>query len=278
MTPGTSTTLRPNTPGHAGIGSSAGAVLSLVLGSLAGVGLLATARAADLEQLLDARARTQYSYYAGAASDIEASIEALERVKTDPIWADLAHYYVAYANYRLAQLTLDDKDAAAGRLNQCVDEAKPATRNPDIAAEAYALQSACLGLKASVRPLMAVYYGPNAGRKIKKALKLDPDNPRVVLLDAVNDYYRPRAVGGNKQRAFEKFNRAAELYGEAQTPRAGYPDWGEAETQAYLGNYYLDREDAIRARNAFEQALLIAPDYKWVQQMLPRLAALQTGD
>jgi len=234
--------------------------------------------AAELEQLLDAKARAQYAYYAGSASDLRSARDAMQRLTDDPVWDDLAYYYIAYANYRLAQLFMEsDKNTARERLDDCVDMAKPATKSKDLAAEAFALQSACFGLKSAVQPLKAMFFGPNAGRKIRKALNLSPANPRVVLLDAVNDYFRPRFYGGNKDRAFEKFNKAANLFDEDQAIREGYPDWGQAEVYAYLGNYYLEREDAIRARNAFERALLIAPDYEWVRDMLPRLASLQNG-
>jgi hypothetical protein len=45
--------------------------------------------------------------------------------------------------------------------------------------------------------MLGMTLGPRAGTAMQSALALAPENPRVVLLDAIATYYRPPMFGGN---------------------------------------------------------------------------------
>ena len=115
---------------------------------------------------------------------------------------------------------------------------------------------------------------PAAGRsRLDKALKLAPKNPRVVLIDALNDYERPRALGGDRQQACTKFERAAQLFDASPQAKAEPPSWGAADAYLYVGRCLNDSGDVLGARNALERALIIAPDFAAARLELRRAVA-----
>ncbi len=84
--------------------------------------------------------------------------------------------------------------------------------------------------------------------------------------DGISYLERPELFGGDVDKAEASFNKAIQLFEKSHNLRAGWPTWGHAEAYVYLGRVYLDRGDMIRARDAFEKALLIAPDFVWARE------------
>ena len=226
--------------------------------------------------LVDATVNVQYAVYANDLSAIEAAELRFEQLSKSSSVKLLASYYHAYAAYRAGTAQMNvNKKAASAALKRCVERSGEAVKLDETFAEALALNSSCYGMLAGLAPLKAVIYGRKASRAMQRALELQPENPRIVLLDGISDYFRPKLFGGDPGRAEEKFFRAAELYKQQDRIEPGYPEWGEAEAYAFLGEYYLGRDDLIRARNVLEQALLIAPDYRWANDLMDRVRSKQ---
>jgi tetratricopeptide (TPR) repeat protein len=140
--------------------------------------------------------------------------------------------------------------------------------------EAYGLLSSCYGQKISLAPMLGMTLGPRAGMAMQAALQLEPNNPRVILLEAIGNYYKPPMFGGSKEGALAGFKRAAELFEKEQLKDPLQPDWGKPEAYAWVGVALLDKNDHANARAALERALAIAPDYGWVKyQLYPKAAA-----
>jgi tetratricopeptide (TPR) repeat protein len=114
-------------------------------------------------------------------------------------------------------------------------------------------------------------YGPQRDSRIERARALAPRNPRVVLLDGVADGEKSKAFGGDKVRAQSKFQQAVELFERAGEPAEGEPGWGAAEAYLYLGRGLMRTGDTLGARNALEQALIIAPEFAAARRELARL-------
>jgi len=233
----------------------------------------------DIEALLNARVKVEYAFYTQDPRYLGNVRGEFESLTNHRAIESLAHYYAGYVDYRLAQLHLDaDKSAAVEHLDNCIGALKKAIKVDREFAEAYALLSGCYSLKAGAQSMKAVYLGPKANRRIAQAREMAPENPRVALLDGLNDYYRPASLGRDVDSAFEKFSRAAELFADSTAAQPGKPEWGHAEVYAMLGEIYLARNDAVRARESFEQALLIVPEYKKAQRQLAEaLTLLQHG-
>jgi tetratricopeptide (TPR) repeat protein len=190
----------------------------------------------------------------------------------------LAEYYLGYTDYRLGVVVYRmDKEKAIAYLDSAVDHLERAIEKDDDFAEAHALLSSCCGIKISFAPFKAILLGPKSGMEMQKAEKLSPGNPRTALLGAIGTYNTPALFGGGKEKGLDALKKAAELFDRWNQADSLLPDWGAAEVYAWIGLAYVDRNETILARKAFENALRINPDYAWVKYVLLPKVTSQSG-
>ena len=227
--------------------------------------LLATGAAAQELDLEDLENRVDYAYFAADAKSLATLIREARSTLAKGSADKMAHYVLGFASYRQGLLLAQGKGGksseAAKAMDTCIDELDEAIDEDEKFAEALALQSACHGQLAGLRLRSSMISGPRAGSRMEKALELAPRNPRVVLLDALNDYERPKAFGGDKARALTKLRQASELFDKADQDAGTLPSWGHADALAALGRSLYEAGDLLAARNALERALLIAPEF-----------------
>jgi tetratricopeptide (TPR) repeat protein len=236
--------------------------------------LLATvaAGAANDAEWLDVEGQIQYAFYtedARALANLAGRLDS--KVGSEP----LQGYYAALAFYRLSLTT------TAHAKPQAVSAAERCVANLDIVlearadwAEAFALQGACLAAVAELTPLKAPLSGARSRTQLARALKLEPHNPRVLLLDGALEYERPRSAHQAGQDSPCAKIQAAVAAFEAARPGAEHvPEWGLADGYTYRARCDLDRGDVSGARDALERALLIAPDFQLARRLIARITA-----
>lgn len=208
---------------------------------------------------------------AKALTEAQAYFEGLMNAQSTAPQKALTHYYAGYAGYRLANTTTNDDqrdaylDNAMQHLETCVELDKNF-------ADGFALLSGIYGRK-STGMISAMKYGPKASTAGETALKLDPKNPRALILGATSLFFRPAMWGGDKKKAVEQWQRAAQILDDAPTKETAQPTWGHEEAYAWLGQAFADEGNADAARAAYDRALEINPDYGWVKNVLyPKLA------
>jgi Tfp pilus assembly protein PilF len=229
------------------------------------------ADAADYEN------RIEFSFLSEDLKVLRALAHSLTELAAGDDSGRLAHYLAAHADYRLAQALNESRmSGAEGAAKACVEQLATLTHKDSKDVEALAQEAACHALLAATSIIRSVTHGPAAGDTIAMALSLAPKNPRAHLVDALVDYWRPAKLGGDPQRAFAKFKQAAEAF-EAVPPGATeFPSWGGADVYYWLGKCQVNRGDIAAARNAFEQALIVAPDYAAARRQLARLSSQST--
>jgi tetratricopeptide (TPR) repeat protein len=208
------------------------------------------------------------------AAEMQKARAYFERLLAGKKHEALLHYYSGYCDYRLAIFYQQAKnqEMIKQHLEAAITHLEAAVKLNNKFADAYALLSSCYGQKISMAPMLGMTLGPKSGMTMQSALQLAPDNPRVILLDAIGTFYKPAMFGGDKDKALAGFKRAAELFDKEKNADPLQPDWGHAEAYAWIGVAYLDKKDAAAARTAFERALAIAPEYGWVKhQLYPRV-------
>jgi tetratricopeptide (TPR) repeat protein len=188
----------------------------------------------------------------------------------DQEWRD---YYAALAAYRLALLARTDEVRAWPFAQQCVDRLGQVLGRDPGSAEALALQSACLALQSNLDPWRSPLAAPTSRARIEKALKLAPDNPRVLLLGALATSERPRFFGGDIQQGFALMQRAVSAFERQGPPAPGLPGWGAADAFTYMAQDYLTRGEPLAARNVLERALLIAPQFTQARRLMAEIVS-----
>jgi hypothetical protein len=235
--------------------------------------MLGAAVVARAQEGGDTQARIDYAYQTEDVNSLANLIQNLTaQVKSDA--GDIAlRYHLAHAQYRFGQLAVERHTRGAeAAFSDCIDELKPVLETNVKSAEGMVLQSACyLGL-ADLRMLEAVLLRTRAADRLKSARKLEPRNPRAVLLSAMQEMHHAKAGSPESQRGFAELQLAAQLFEQSSGTSIDAPGWGHAEAYLALGRELQIRGDHLGARNWIEKALLAAPDYKIAQRQLALLA------
>ena len=185
----------------------------------------------------------------------------------------LAHYYAGLAGYRIAnQLSEDAEDRRESHVEDAIRHLKRATETDSTMADAWALLAGSYGQMMGMNPMQGMTLGSDADAAIKRAKDLAPENPRVWIIDGTSDFYTPSMFGGDKERALQKFKKAARLAEQESVGAPLAPSWGHAEAYAWIGLAHMEAERYDDAQSAFDTALALNPDFGWVKAVLrPRL-------
>lgn len=189
---------------------------------------------------------------------------------SDTMWRS---YYAALLAYRLALLAKNDEQRAWPFTQQCIDRLNRVLVLDTGSAEALALQSACYALQSGLDPWRSPLAGPLSEARSDKALKLAPDNPRVLLLGALAARDRPTLFGGDPQQAFHLMQQAVSAFERQRASGSKVPGWGAADAFTDLARDYLGRGETLAARNVLERALLIAPQFTQARRLMAEIVA-----
>jgi len=238
----------------------------------------------------DVEGRIQYAYY---TDDARALNGVLTSLKPKPVEGENENkaadagtraYFRALAYYRLAQvLATAKKSQARDAIDSCGEEVDNAVETLPVVkygldetpeakhqrAEAYALATACTlaGREMTSIPFM----GGHIGSRIEEAVKLEPKNPRVRLVEALVAYDRAGKDVAEKSAAIQKLRAVTPMFEAARASASTTPEWGGAEAYAFLGRALYDQRDVVGAREALERALLIAPDYAFAKRLMSQI-------
>jgi len=220
---------------------------------------------------LDVESRIQYGYY---TEDPRSVAGVMEQLGPSESASASRSYYAGLANYRLTQLSLArDKSRAKETAEACVSNLDQALKLQKDSAEALALQSVCLDVLAGLEAWRTPFAASRSGTQLEKARHLAPGNPRVLLLDALELYERPKSTPAEKERALSGFKSAAVAFEAERQETVHTPGWGAAEAYTYIGRCYLDRGAALEARDALERALLLAPEFAEARRLMTRITS-----
>jgi hypothetical protein len=69
-------------------------------------------------------------------------------------------------------------------------------------------------------------YGPIANEALETAKKLNPENPRVYLLEGQDKFFTPEQYGGSKAEAKILFETAMKKFETTKPESSIHPSWG----------------------------------------------------
>jgi hypothetical protein len=238
----------------------------------------------------DIEGRIQYAYYTNDARALSGVLTVLkpkveEGEKEPPAALVMRSYFRALTQYRLAQVLATTKKAAAkDAIDECHDEvdngvaALPkvplgldeADENRRQRAELYALVTACT-LAGREMSSMPFFGGGRVGARIDEAVKLEPRNPRVRLMEALAQFDRAGKDDAQKAAAVNHLRSVTQMFEAARAGASSTPEWGAAEAYEFLGRALYDQRDVVAAREALERSLLIAPDYALPRKLMGQI-------
>ena len=238
----------------------------------------------------DVEGRVQYAYYTNDARSLTGILATLkpmveEGEKESPEDLVMRSYFRALTQYRLAQVLVQTKKSAAkDAIDGCHDEANigigalpkvplgldETDANRKHRAELYALVTACT-LAGREMSTMPFFGGGRIGSRIEEAVKLEPKNPRVRLVEALAQFDRAGKDEKEKAAALAKLRAVTQMFEAARAGESTTPEWGAAEAYAFLGRALFDMRDVVAAREALERSLLIAPDYAFPRKLMGQI-------
>ena len=157
----------------------------------------------------------------------------------------LAYYYAAYCNASAGTIAGAGGDMMAAKADKTDPYADKADKQIKKAAELAKNNSEIFIVKKMIATLRMLgdpmnrymTYGPEAQAMLEEAKKLNPDNPRVYILEGQDKYFTPEQFGGSKEEAKVLFEKAQKLYETFKPETNIHPNWGKSQVAYFLSLY-----------------------------------------
>ncbi len=149
----------------------------------------------------------------------------------------LPYYYAALCHINMAnmyfQLQQSDKiDPVMDKAEPLLQKAQQLEKNNS---ELFCLEKMFNTGKMMADPMNRyMTYGPAASKALATAKGLDPNNPRVDLLEGIDKYYTPEEYGGSKTEGKALFAEAARKMETFKPASSIHPSWGRSQIKYFL--------------------------------------------
>ena len=147
------------------------------------------------------------------------------------------YYYAAFSIIKKGRELMQKNQVAqlddvAKEAQNYIDKAEALSPNN---AEIFLLKKMNHGLKMIVNPMERWQTeGQAAQVALNEAQKLDPENPRITILEAEDLYYTPEQFGGSKSKGIELFKKALEQFKTYKIKSSVDPNWGQGEANYFI--------------------------------------------
>lgn len=148
----------------------------------------------------------------------------------------LPYYYAAFTQINAAYMMMGSGGNLVEKLDPVADKAEAMLGKAQALAGAHSEIEVIKKMIANIRswadPMNRfMKFKPAQDEAMAKAKQLNPDNPRIYILEAEDKLYTPPQFGGSKEKAKELFNTALQKF-ETFKPASGIdPNWGRGRTQ-----------------------------------------------
>ena len=169
---------------------------------------------------------------------------SFERIATTEKTQWLPYYYAALAQVNYGMTKLDHSgmggdpkvvDPIADKADTLLGKAGALSQNNS---EIFVVHKLINRMRMLVDPQNRyMSYGMQAEQALATAQKLNPENPRVYLLQAEDKYFTPEQYGGSKDEAKKLFDTAMQKYNSFKPENALAPNWGKYALQYFLSQY-----------------------------------------
>jgi tetratricopeptide (TPR) repeat protein len=181
---------------------------------------------------------------------------------------ELALNGAAYGEWRLSTTAGVSPDESARLLKSAEKNLRELLKLNPKSGEASALLASVLGQMIRLGGGAGkMTLGPESSEMREQALKLEPNNPRVMLQAAITLFRTQPQYGGGPEKAEPLLRQALALF-DREPARRPWPNWGRFDVHAWLGQVLAARGDKAGARAEYEAALGVWPGNEWVKAVL----------
>jgi hypothetical protein len=145
----------------------------------------------------------------------------------------LPKYYAAfcYVMQSMMNSNKDQIDPVIDQAEKLLTDAAALVKNDEI----LCLQAFCKSARIGVNPMArGMKYGMESSKLLESAKALNPENPRIYLLQGQSAFYTPEAFGGGKAKAKPIFEQAVAKYAAFKPTDDLSPNWGADEANRML--------------------------------------------
>lgn len=186
---------------------------------------------------------------------METRVAGIEGSKTTEQWDELAnsferiadaeknqwlpYYYASLCHVMKGHMIsngltggfADKTDPEADRADELLKKAEALSADNS---EIWCLRKMIATLRMMADPMNRWQtFGPAAAEALEKAKKLNPDNPRVYLLEGQDKFFTPEQFGGSKAEARILFEESMKKF-ETQKPETPiHPAWGLSQVKYF---------------------------------------------
>ena len=231
--------------------------------------------------LIAIKAEAMTADYHGDLSALASLRGRAAELSNDPDFGYLADYWSGFASWRIvvngAGPKMPREEAIAHLREAATDFEKSISKRADFA-DGYAGAAAVHGWLAAYNHADQKVMNEEVAtfqRFLKRATELEPNNPRVLWIQAVPYAVLPPERGGSIDRAIELYKKMLEN-ATPLNPQSPLPDWGKAEALMSLAYSHMTKSSAElkTANENAAEALRLQPDWHYVKDVLiPQLQA-----
>jgi len=123
-------------------------------------------------------------------------------------------------------------DPMADKAEQLLNTAESMSKNNS---EIFIVKKLIASARMMVDPMTRyMKYGALAAAALETAKKLNPENPRVYLLEGQDKYFTPEQYGGSKTEAKALFETASKKFETFKPATELDPSWGRPSVQYFI--------------------------------------------
>jgi hypothetical protein len=165
---------------------------------------------------------------------------SFERIATAEKTQWLPYYYAALAQTNLGYTKMNSNmtgdaavlDPIAGKAEGLLNEAEKLSPNNS---EIFIVRKMIASLRMLVDPQNRyMTYGTAAQTALEMAKRLNPENPRIYLLEGQDKFFTPEQYGGSKEEARKLFETAMQKYSAFKPENALTPNWGRGMLKYFM--------------------------------------------
>ena len=152
----------------------------------------------------------------------------------------LPYYYAALATVNMGYTMMDNPMSGdASKIDPVTDKAEALLMQAEALSknnsEIYVVKKMINSLRMIVDPQNRyMVYGPGAQEALETAKQLNPENPRVYLLEGQDKFFTPEQFGGSKTEAKKLFETASQKYAAFKPASNLDPAWGMGTLQYFM--------------------------------------------